>query len=83
LDFQGRASEAAADFRRAIDLRFGVEPSPLGQVARVWLARALAKSGDSAAARSMYHEFLDGWKDADSDVPILVEARRELTALPQ
>jgi hypothetical protein len=47
----------------------------------VWLARTLAKSGDTGAARGVYQEFLDVWKEADADVPILVEARKELQAL--
>jgi tetratricopeptide (TPR) repeat protein len=79
----GRPAEAVAAFKRAIDLRFGVEPSPLPQIARVWLARALAKSGDTAAARSTYQEVFANWKDADPDVPILVAARREFALLPQ
>jgi len=78
----GRPGEAAAAFRRAIELRSGAEPSPLPQVARVWLARALAKSGDTVAARSTYQEVFAYWKDADSDLPILVAAKREFAALP-
>jgi eukaryotic-like serine/threonine-protein kinase len=77
----GRTDDAVAAFRRAIDLRYGAEPSPLAQIARVWLARALAKSGDADGARRSYQEFLDGWKEADPDVPILVAARRELAAI--
>jgi eukaryotic-like serine/threonine-protein kinase len=79
----GQPAEAAAAFRRAIELRYGVEPSPLGQIARVWLARALATSGDAAGARRTYQEFFDGWKEADPDVPILVAAKREFAALPK
>jgi Flp pilus assembly protein TadD len=77
----GRTDDAVAAFRRAIDLRYGAEPSPLVPIARVWLARALAKSGDVDGARRSYQEFLDGWKEADPDVPILVAARRELAAI--
>jgi eukaryotic-like serine/threonine-protein kinase len=77
----GRTDDAVAAFRRAIDLRYGAEPSPLVPIARVWLARALAKSGNVDGARRSYQEFLDGWTEADPDVPILVAARRELAAI--
>jgi eukaryotic-like serine/threonine-protein kinase len=77
----GQPEEAAVAFRRAIELRFGSEPSPVAQLARVWLARALAKSGDVAGAQRTYQEFFDLWKYADPDVPILVEARKEFSAL--
>ena len=79
----GRPVDAAAAFKRAIELRYGAEPSPLPQIARVWLARALAKSGDTAGARAAYQEVFANWKDADPDVPILVAARREFALLPQ
>jgi tetratricopeptide (TPR) repeat protein len=79
----GRAGDAAASFQRAIDMRFAAEPSPLGQVARVWLARALAQTGDTAGARREYERAFADWKDADSDLPILVEARNEHERLPR
>jgi hypothetical protein len=47
----------------------------------VSVARALAASGDTVGARQAYEHFFDFWKRADADVPILVEARRELAAL--
>jgi len=75
--------DAAAAFKRAIELRYGAEPSPLPQIARVWLARALARSGDTVGARAAYQEVFANWKDADPDVPILVAARREFALLPQ
>jgi eukaryotic-like serine/threonine-protein kinase len=77
----GRPEDAATAFRRAIDLRYATEPSPVVQVARVWLARALARSGDAAGARRTYQEFFDAWKEADSDVPLLLAARKEFGAL--
>jgi hypothetical protein len=41
------------------------------------LARALSLSGDAAGARKAYEDFFALWKDADSDLPILIEAKSE------
>jgi hypothetical protein len=34
-------------------------------------------SGDSAKAKAAYQDFLTLWKDADSDIPILKQAKAE------
>jgi eukaryotic-like serine/threonine-protein kinase len=36
---------------------------------------------DTSTARSAYREFLALWKDADSDVPVLIAAKAELARL--
>jgi tetratricopeptide (TPR) repeat protein len=77
----GRAGEAADAFRRVYDSRFRTAPSPLGPVSKIWLARALAKAGDTAGARAAYQDAFGLWKDADADLPLLVEARKEYAAL--
>ena len=41
------------------------------------LARASVLQGDTAQARQSYQDFFTLWKDADQDLPILVEAKRE------
>ncbi|MDQ3068283.1 MAG: protein kinase [Acidobacteriota bacterium] len=79
----GRAGEAASAFRAAYDNRLRREPTTLGPVAKIWLARALAKGGDTAGARTAYQDAFGIWKDADADLPILVEAHREYDALRQ
>ena len=38
-------------------------------------------TGDAAKARAEYQDFLALWKDADSDIPILKEARAEYAKL--
>jgi tetratricopeptide (TPR) repeat protein len=71
---------AAAEFQKILDRR-GVDPfSPLYPLARLGLARAAALSGDDAKARTAYQDFLALWKDADADLPVLQEARREYEA---
>ncbi len=50
--------------------------------AQLGLARALAVKGDVEASRKQYEEFLALWKQADSDIPLLLKAKAEYAALP-
>jgi hypothetical protein len=77
----GRPGDATAAFRRALEWKNAAEPSPLGQIARVWLARAQAKTGETAEARRTYEAFFAAWKEADADVPLLAAAQKEYEAL--
>ena len=77
----GKDAEAAVAFQRAIDHRFPAEPSPIGPVCTIWLARVRVKLGDTTAARRLYQDALAALKDADTNLPILVEARKEYAAL--
>jgi len=74
--------EAAAEFERIIANR-GVElgGGVLWPLAHLGLARARALSGDTAASRSGYERFLALWKEADEDLPVLQEAKREYERL--
>ena len=45
--------------------------------ARVMLARVQAAMGNRDEARKLYEQFFESWKDADADVPLLVQARDE------
>ena len=45
------------------------------------LARLLAETGDTEAAKKEYGRFLELWKDADPDIPILQEAQAEYAQL--
>ena len=47
---------------------------PIGVLAHLQLGRTFALAGDRAKAKLAYEDFLTRWKDADSDVPILVSA---------
>jgi tetratricopeptide (TPR) repeat protein len=55
--------------------------SPMHAVARIWLARAHAGAGHAADARQAYEEAFQIWKDADPDLPLLLEARKEYERL--
>jgi DNA-binding winged helix-turn-helix (wHTH) protein/tetratricopeptide (TPR) repeat protein len=72
---------AAAEFQKYIDHRGVVGNNPLGALARLGLARAYGKQGDTAKARAAYQEFLTIWKDADSNIPIYQQARAEYSTL--
>ena len=54
---------------------------PIGALAHVGLARAYTLSGDTAKARRKYQDFFILWKDADPDIPILKQAKREYANL--
>jgi hypothetical protein len=45
------------------------------------LGRAYALSADNAKARTAYQDFFALWKDADPDVPILIQAKSEYAKL--
>jgi tetratricopeptide (TPR) repeat protein len=75
----GKGAEAAAEARRIIDHRGEGPLSLLWPRAHLNLARALALQGDTAHAKQMYEEFFKLWQNADSDLPILIEAKREYT----
>jgi eukaryotic-like serine/threonine-protein kinase len=75
------ASKAAAEFQKFIDHPGIVLNSPLGAIARLGRARAYARGRDSTKAQDAYRDFLNLWKDADPDVPILKEAKAEYAKL--
>jgi hypothetical protein len=72
---------AASEFQKVLDHRGIVLNFPLGALARLGLARADALSGDVAKSRAAYQDFFALWKDADSDIPILKEAKAEYAKL--
>jgi serine/threonine protein kinase/tetratricopeptide (TPR) repeat protein len=74
-------SEAAAEFEKVIAAK-GIDVFAVEHVlSHLELARAAVITGDTAKARKEYQDFLAIWKDADPDVPMLVEARKEYEAL--
>ena len=72
---------AAAEFQKFLDHRGIVGNFPLGALAHLGLARAYVLSGDTAKAKTAYHDFLALWKDADPDIPALKEAKAEYANL--
>jgi eukaryotic-like serine/threonine-protein kinase len=76
---EGKA--ATTEFKKFIDNRSMVINSPLAALARLELARAYAMQHDAANAKATYQDFLTLWKDADTDIPILKQAKVEYAGL--
>ena|SRR5215218_7667548 len=55
--------------------------SPAHVLAYLCLGRALAVNGDTTGARKAYQDLFALWKDADNDLPVLVEAHKEYESL--
>ena len=77
----GRHREAAAEFQNILDHPGIMLNDPMGPMARLQLARALAASGDRAKSSAVYKDLLTLWKDADPDIPLVREARAESAQL--
>ncbi len=79
---QHMGAEAAAEFQKILDHRGWSPLSPLYPLAHLGLARAAVLKGDTATARKAYDNFFALWRDADSDIPLLQQAREEYRRLP-
>jgi tetratricopeptide (TPR) repeat protein len=73
----GRHREAASEFRKILDHPGIMLNDPIGPMARLHLARALAASGDPAKSAAAYKDLLALWKDADPDIPVVQQAKAE------
>lgn len=71
----GQYDEAIAEFTRVLGINPNLAPARLG------LARALDRRGDTVRARAEYEAFLRIWKHADADAPDLIAAKRRLATL--
>jgi tetratricopeptide (TPR) repeat protein len=76
-----RYPEAAGEFQKILDHRGIVGADPIGVLAHLQLGRTFALAGDRVKAMRAYEDFLTLWKDADSDIPILVQAKAEYASL--
>ena len=72
-----RVDEAAKEFERIMDARSLDLYSHLYSLAQLGVARAAAQSGDAAKSRTAYQNFFTLWRDADPDLPILQQAKKE------
>jgi DNA-binding winged helix-turn-helix (wHTH) protein/tetratricopeptide (TPR) repeat protein len=78
----GMLDKAAQDYRLILS-HPGIDPLwEHYALSQVGLARVLARQKDYSGARTEYQAFLGQWKDADADVPLFQQARRELAVLP-
>jgi len=87
----GQGSAAAAEFQKILDHSGLVQNYWTGALAHLGVARGNAlesrtsQGADADAARvralAAYKDFLTLWKDADPDIPILKEAKKEYAEL--
>jgi DNA-binding winged helix-turn-helix (wHTH) protein len=77
----GNGRAAAAEFKKILDHPGIVLDGIVGALARLQLGRAYAMSGDAVSAKAAYQNFLALWKDADPDIPILMQAKAEYAKL--
>jgi tetratricopeptide (TPR) repeat protein len=77
-----KGAEAAGEFQKILGHRGIVSNSPSGALAHLQMGRAYVMMGDRARAKSEYLEFLNIWKDADPDIPVLKQAKAEYGKLP-
>src|SRR6266853_6435302 len=76
-----KGAEAAAEFQEILSHRGWSVRGVLYPLAYVGLARGAVLQGDTAKARKAYQDFFAIWKDADPDIPILIEAKLEYEKL--
>ena len=67
---------AAVEFQRILDHRGEAPLSVLYPLARLGSARAFALTSDTEKSRKEYQHFFALWKDADADLPVLIDAKK-------
>jgi tetratricopeptide (TPR) repeat protein len=73
--------QAAAEFQKIVDHRGIVISDPVGAMARLELGRAYRMAGDREKAKAAYSDFLSLWKNADSNLPKMKQAKLEYAQL--
>ena len=73
----GEARKALDEYRKLLANR-GPDPfSPVCALAPLGVARALRAAGEHDQAAEAYKVFLEAWREADEDLPVLAAARAE------
>jgi tetratricopeptide (TPR) repeat protein len=78
---QNQPGDAAAQFQHILDHRGWAPAHPDYPAAHLGLARAAVQANDLPKARKFYQDFFALMKDADQDLPLLLDARREYDKL--
>jgi len=76
-----RYTEAVGEFQKILDHPGIVFADPVRAIAPLQLGRALASGGDRNKARAAYEDFLMLWRDADTGIPLLKQAKAEYIKL--
>jgi eukaryotic-like serine/threonine-protein kinase len=73
------ADKAMVEFQKILSNPGWRPTSELRTLAQLEVARALALKGEEKEkARAAYQDFLEIWKDANGDLEVLAEAKREM-----
>lgn len=72
---------AVTEFRKIIDHPGVMGVSPFGALAHLGLARARVLLSEKGESKAEYEHYLNIWKDADPDIPILKQAKAEYAQL--
>ncbi len=76
-----RPEDAAGDYRLILN-NPGVDPiAPLYSISHLGLARVLVLQNKPGQARDEYRAFLEAWKNADPEIPLLIQAKQEYEKL--
>jgi tetratricopeptide (TPR) repeat protein len=76
----GSVDAAAARFKQIVDWK-RPSTSAIYAVSPLYYGRALAKLGRIDESRAAYQKFLAAFRNADSALPIVVAAKKELARL--
>jgi len=76
----GRTADAEREFQMLSD-RARYSGSEVYALCHLGVARTAAKAGDLEKSRKTYQLFFALWENADSDLPVLVEAKKEFESL--
>jgi len=74
---QKKGTEATVEFKKILAHRAIDFFSPVHAMAQLQLARSAAAGGDLTSSRKYYQDFFAAWRDADQDLPVLIEAKKE------
>jgi DNA-binding winged helix-turn-helix (wHTH) protein/tetratricopeptide (TPR) repeat protein len=74
-------AKAAGQFQKLLDNRGAGWWQVYAPLAQLGLARAYAMQGDSETSRKAYDDFFATWMEADSNIPILKQAKAEYAKL--
>ncbi|MGI8835832.1 MAG: protein kinase domain-containing protein [Pyrinomonadaceae bacterium] len=78
---QRAGKEATVEYQKILDHRTVEIFSLAYPLAHLQLARGAALAGDTSKSRKAYQDFFALWKDADADLPVLVQAKKEYEQL--
>jgi serine/threonine protein kinase/Flp pilus assembly protein TadD len=74
----GEGQLAVVEFQKVAAFHYSY---PLESLAHLQLGRAYVTSGETNQGKAAYQDFLNLWKDADPDIPILKQAKAEYAKL--